>query len=329
MLRIKYSIGRTLLLLLILPIYCTPLSAQELYLLGGALGDTANSDRSYSWSLEYMHGLGEQTALSISYLNEGHLPNNHRDGITAQFWVRTKKMYKQFVVAAGAGPYYYYDTLLAQRGSGFSDTHGLGGAFSLAGFWYTDCPLVLQLRSNWIKTNNIDTWSAMVGVGYQLDYSQSRNRSSEVKTRKKTTDNEINVLFGQTTINSSDSQRSVAEAIEYRRGIGHHLDWTIALVNEGDARLANRSGILSELWAVSTFLNHHLDLGIGLGPYFFTDRRHSPQQTKDWYSVAGVVSLSAGYAFNPNWLIRLTWHRIATNYDRDADIFMIGPGYRF
>jgi hypothetical protein len=71
-------------------IYCSPVSAQEFYLLGGALGDTASSNRSYTWSLEYMQGLGEYTAISISWLNEGHLPNNHRDGIMAQFWGRTK-----------------------------------------------------------------------------------------------------------------------------------------------------------------------------------------------------------------------------------------------
>lgn len=329
MLRMKYSVSQIFMLIFGLLIHCTPTSAQELYLLGGGLGDTATSDRSYSWSLEYMHSLGEYTAYSISYLNEGHLPNNHRDGVTAQFWVRTKKIHKQFVLAAGVGPDYYYDTLLAQKGSGFSDTHGLGAAFSLAGFWYTDSPWVIQLRNNWIKTNNIDTWSVTVGLGYQLDYSQKQIPASEAQTNKKTTDNEISILIGQSTINSADSQESVAETIEYRRGIARHLDWTVAIINEGDNRLANRSGILTELWAVRDFANDHMAIGVGLGPYFLIDRHRSPQLTQDWYSVAGVISLSASYRFNPNWLVRFTWNRIATNYDRDADVIMIGPGYRF
>ncbi|HET6459203.1 MAG TPA: hypothetical protein VFG29_00305 [Syntrophales bacterium] len=312
-----------------LVILCTPLYGQEFYLLGGGLGDTATTDRSYSWALEYMQGLGEYAAFSISWLNEGHLPDNHRDGITAQLWARTKKIDRQFVLAAGAGPYYYYDTLLAERGRGFSDTHGIGGVFSLAGFWYTESPWVIQLRSNMIKTNNIDTWSAMVGIGYQLDYSNSRSPASEAKETRNTTESEMSVLIGQTTINSANSQQSVAESIEYRRGIARYLDWTVALVNEGDNRLANRAGILTELWAVRDFANDHLALGIGLGPYFLVDMHRSPRETQDWYSVAGVVSLSASYRFNPNWLARITWNRIATNYDRDADVIMIGPGYRF
>ena len=83
-----------------------PLYAQELYLLGGLIGDTASSDRSYTWSLEYMQALGEYTAISVSWLNEGHLPNNHRDGPTVQLWARTKRIDKQFILAAGVGPYY-------------------------------------------------------------------------------------------------------------------------------------------------------------------------------------------------------------------------------
>ena len=329
MLRLKCFFGQILTFLFVLLICCKPLSAQELYLLGGALGDIESSNRSYSWALEYLQGLGEYTAFSISWLNEGHLPNNHRDGVAAQFWARTKKIDNQFVLAAGAGPYYFYDTLLAERGRGFNDTHGVGGIFSLAGLWYTESPWVIQLRSNVIKTNSIDTWSAIVGVGYQLDYLRARSLSSQSEVNKKTTDNEISILIGQTTINSSNSQQSVAEEIEYRRGITRYLDWTVALVNEGDNRLDNRSGILSEIWAVRDFANDRLALGIGLGPYFLIDRNRSATQTQDVYAIAGVLSLSASYRFNPNWLARLSWNRVATNYNRDADVIMIGPGYRF
>jgi hypothetical protein len=144
----KTPMRQILVLLCGLLIYCTPLHAQELYLLGGSIGDTASGDRSYTWSLEYMQALGEYTAFSVSWLNEGHLPNNHRDGPTMQLWAHTKPIDKQFVLAAGVGPYYFYDTELAKQGRGFSDTHGVGGVFSLAGFWYTESPWVIQLRSN-------------------------------------------------------------------------------------------------------------------------------------------------------------------------------------
>jgi hypothetical protein len=202
----------------------------------------------------------------------------------------------------------------------------LGGVFSLAGFWYTESPWVIQLRSNLIKTNNIDTYSTMVGVGYQLDYSSARGTSSEAgPPRVKTTDNEITVMMGQATVNSANSPQSLAQSIEYRRGIARYIDWTIAWLNEGENRLIRRNGILSQAWLVRAFLDEHLALGVGLGPYFLVDKFADEAR----YTVAGVITLSASYRFNPNWLVRLSWNRITTDYNRDTDVIMIGPGYRF
>ncbi|MCX5820016.1 MAG: hypothetical protein NT047_08925 [Deltaproteobacteria bacterium] len=233
-------------------------------------------------------------------------------------------------MAAGVGPYYYYDTELAKTGRGFTNTHGLGGVFSLAGFWYTESPWVIQLLTNLVKTNNIDTYSAMVGVGYQLDYSPASAPSSEARPpRVKTTDNEITAFIGQTIVNSSNSPESTAQSIEYRRGVARYIDWTIAWLNEGDNRLIRRNGILSQAWLVQGFFDEYLTLGVGLGPYVTVDRHRSLRNDEDKDTVAGVITLSASYRFNPNWLVRLSWNRIATNYNRDTDVVMIGPGYRF
>jgi hypothetical protein len=103
------------------------------------------------------------------------------------------------------------------------------------------------------------------------------------------------------------------------------LDWTIAWLNEGDNRLIRLNGILSQAWLVRAFFDEHLALGVGLGPYFLVDT-HS---NEDRYTVAGVITLSASYRFNPNWLVRLSWNRVTTDYSRDTDVIMIGPGYRF
>jgi hypothetical protein len=326
--RVKYS-SAILACLCGLLIYTAPLSAQELYLLGGALGRTASSDRTYTWSLEYTQALGEHTAISAAWLNEGHLPNHHRDGIMVQFWGRTRKINKQLVLAAGIGPYLWYDTELAESGFGYTDTHGVGGVFSLAGLWYTESPWVIQLRSNMIRTNSTDTYSAMVGLGYQLNHSQGHSPSSEIRTGERTTGNEITVFIGQTIANSYESQKSTAQGIEYRRRIARYLDWTIAWLNEGDNRLARRNGVLSQAWAVRAFFNDHLTLGVGFGPYLLIDKYRSIPNDEDTDVLAGMVTLSASYRFNPQWLVRLSWNRVTTNYNRDTDVIMIGPGYSF
>jgi hypothetical protein len=171
----------------------------------------------------------------------------------------------------------------------------------------------------------------MLGVGYQLDYSQGHSPSTVAQTSEKTTGNEVTVLIGRTIVNSCDSEKSTAQSIEYRRGIWRYMDWTIAWIDEGDNRLIRRNGILSQVWAVRAFFDDHLTLGVGLGPYFLIDRYRSARQNEDedTDTVAGVISLSVSYRFNPNWLVRLSWNRIATTYNRDTDMLMAGPGYRF
>jgi len=45
--------------------------------------------------------------------------------------------------------------------------------------------------------------------------------------------------------------------------------------------------------------------------------------------VAALVSVTASYRFQPRWLARVLWNRIATDYNRDTDVFLLGMGYRF
>ncbi len=322
--------AKYLALLCALLIYTTPLYAQELYLLGGMLSDGTNHDQSYTWSLEYQQRIEDHLAFSVSWLNEGHLPNNHRDGIAVQLWGQTKRLHNRFVLAAGVGPYCYYDTELARSGHGFSDTHGVGGVFSLAGLWYTESPWIIQLRTNMVKTSNIDTYSAMIGLGYQLDYSAEHRPSGEAAPHgEKTTNNEITALIGQTIVNSFDSRSSVAESIEYRRGLARYLDWTIAWLYEGDDRLIRRNGILSQIWAVRSFFEDQLALGIGIGPYVLVDRYRSPGPNESSDTLAGIVTLTASYRFSAPWLVRISWNRIATGYNSDSDVILGGIGYRF
>jgi hypothetical protein len=317
-------------LIFLLLIQCTSLDAHELYLLGGALGDTASRSRSYTWSLEYMHGINEQSAFSVSWLNEGHLPNNHRDGIAAQLWGRTKRLDNRFVFATGIGPYYYYDTEFAGRGRRFSDSHGLGGVFSLAGLWYTESPWVIQLRANIVKTNNIDTFSAMIGVGYQLDSSSAPRPPGESTPQSENNPkNEITAFVGQTIANSFDSRNSTAGSVEYRRGVAPHLDWTVAWLYEGDDHHSRRHGIMSQIWAVQSFNQEHLTLGIGIGPYVLVDRYSGSSRNESADPLAGMITLSASYRLGTHWLSRISWNRMTTNDNHDSDVILAGAGYRF
>jgi hypothetical protein len=325
--------GIILLLLFMLFIPAVPVFGEELYLLGGVIGDLDTADRSHTWALEYMQGLTRHSAFSVSWLNEGHLPNNHRDGIGAQLWGRLNVLHQRFSLEAGIGPYLFYDTKLARGESGFSDTHGVGAVASLAAVWYTEGRWLVQLRANWIETSSsIDTGSMMFGIGYQLDAPPMRGPLAvSPAQRERTTQHEITALIGQTIVNSFDSQQSTAQSIEYRYGLARYLDVTIAWLNEGDNRILRRNGLTTQLWAVREFFDDRIALGIGFGPYISIDS-HSDSgslNNESRRAISGIVTLTASYRINRNWAGRLSWNRIATGYNRDTDVIMAGPSYRF
>jgi hypothetical protein len=309
-----------------------PALAQELTGLGGVMRDSDTQERSYSWQLDYREGLGEHFAYSIAYLNEGHVPEHHRDGHTLQLWTRSNLLARRLSLGAGVGPFYYFDTVAAKAGATFANSHGWGGIFSLGATWYTENRWLFQLRTNFVQTaGSIDTFSTLLGVGYQFEAPPTPGPvPTSTPQQGKTTGNELTLFFGQTIVNSFAADESYATSIEYRRGIWRHMDWTAAWLYEGDSRLARRNGLTTQLWAVKEFLDDRLALGIGGGAYLNIDEyRHEQQQATRTHTLSGIVTLTASYRFADPWSIRTSWHRIVTNYDRDADVILGGIGYRF
>lgn len=304
--------------------------AQELYVLGGMVEHRETHDHSYSWQLEYRQGVGEHFAATLSYLNEGHLPEHHRDGNSVQLWARTNLFDRRLSLAAGAGPYYYFDTAKLTNEGLYTNDHGWGGLFSVAATWYTESRWLLHARANWVALDrHFDTLSAVAGLGYQLDAPSAPGPIPKVPPQvEKTTANEITVFLGRTIVNSFASEHSEAASIEYRRGLLRYLDWTVAWLYEGDSRLIRRNGLTTQLWAVRDFLDDRLAIGVGGGAYFVVDRQPSPQQSSDEV-LSGILTLTGSYRFHPHWDMRTSWNRIVTNYNRDTDVILGGIGYRF
>ena len=98
-------------MLLCLFFAATPVCAEEFSAFGGLIENAQSGYGSYQWQLDYRAGLGEHFAYSISYLNEGHLPDHHRDGYGAQVWARANALDRRLSLAAGVGPYFYFDTI--------------------------------------------------------------------------------------------------------------------------------------------------------------------------------------------------------------------------
>ena len=310
-----------------------PAHAQELTLFGGGVRQSGSKDSSQAWALEYQHGLGENLAASFSWLNEGHVPGHHRDGQAVQVWGRTNVLDRRLSLAAGIGPYRYFDTIDASAAPNHANVHGWGTIGSLAATYYTNSPWLWQLRANRIVApNSIDTTALMLGVGYQLEPAAERGPLAFAPYQaNKTTSNEITVFLGRTIVNSYESENAGAFAVEYRHGLARHVDVSVGYIDEGDTALLRRSGVTAQLWAVREFLaSDRLAMGVGFGPYVAIDTHHAPGPGEGGASkYSWMLTATASYRFGQNWDARLSWNRITTNYNRDTDLLLFGIGYRF
>ena len=305
-------------------------AAQEFALYAGPL--KSGPDHTYSWAMDYTEGFGQYFAGSVTWLNEGHVPGHHRDGQLVQVWARLPVARRRLVFALGVGPYRYFDTEVAKEGLDYSNTHGWGVVYSARATWYSTHRWTANLQLNRVQvTNGPSTTALMLGVGYQLDAPGTPGpRDFALPRTHKVTNNEITLMAGETILNSFDSQTSVAEAIEYRRGLTNFLDATVGYLHEGNGLTARRDGATAQLWLTRAFFDDRLTLGAGAGLYAAIHHGSDgdARSTGDGI-LSALVSVSASYRVTPHWAARVTWNRVMTRYSRDTDVILGGIGYRF
>jgi hypothetical protein len=306
--------------------------AQEFSVFGGATRQSGPGDRSYGWALDYRHGLGEHAAWTLSWLNEGHFEGHHRDGHAAQLWLRTTLLDERLALAAGAGPYRYYDTRRPTSSAPTSNEHSWAALYSVSATYYTDTRWLYELRINRIvAANSLNTTSAWFGVGYQLDRPVARGPLTGAAIQPdKATENEFTLFIGHAISNTHGSPRDVAYAAQYRRGLSRHIDWTVGWLEEGETMGSRRKGVITQLWGVRTAFDEKLAFGAGIGPYLSTHRHiDATGASSDERKLSALVSATAAVRLHKDMSVRVIWSRVATNYDRDSDVVLLGVGYRF
>jgi hypothetical protein len=302
--------------------------AQEISGLGGALRGQDNA-HTFAWQMDYQRSLAEHAVFSAGWINEGHLPGHHRDGPITQLWWRTTAFEQRLTLAAGVGPYAYFDTVPTTTGDGSHDDHGIGIIASAAASWRVDGPWSLQLRFNRVVTkHSADSSSVLLGAAYRLD--GAATPSDSPASSAPAFDSEVDLLVGRTIVNTLESEDAFAAQIEYRRRLGPYWAWSVGLLNEGDAQTQRRSGVMAEFWAGHEFLDRRVTAAIGIGPYLIFDIRKNPTLVEaSRERLAGILSLTFAYAALPQWALRLAWHRIFAERSHDSDVVVLGTGYRF
>lgn len=308
-----------------------PLEAQELTFLTGAMATRSGGQSSYTWQIDYRQEISRNLAASIAVINEGHVPGHHRDGTAWEVWGRLPFDSNRFDVSLGLGAYYYYDTEQLPGGAS-ADVHGTAPIYSLAATAYLSNRWFLRLMLNNISpSQDLKVNTAALGAGYWFgrDKKPTPGELGDGPAEKTfVTGNELTFFGGQSVVNTFLSESAFAYAVEFRRGLIRHVDWTAGFIHEGDPKIIRRSGVALQLWPVNTFFNNRLSVGVGLGPYVYLDRRHPVNPTKSIpAAIAPLASLTFSARLSGNWRARLIWNRVTSSYNRDADIFLLGVGY--
>lgn len=315
--------------LVLLPMLSGPAFAQEFYALGGAQYTHSLNETSYSFSYEYLHNLSEHFAGTFTWLNEGHVTDHHRDGLSPQLWARWLSERRTFVLGVGIGPYRYYDTTHGSPGvHGVTDEHDWGVLYSVAAQWYFRYPWVLQLRYNRAETpTSIDTDTLQIGIGYQFDLTTRPGPGVPPATYTFARDerNEITLMAGNSIQNNFQSPHGVAWGAEYRHSVTAFIDLSAAYLDEGDTHVVKRHGVAGEAWLTREFLARRASIGLGGGLYLARDEDLRGQRTE----ALGLLSMSAAWRFGERIATRLYWYRTLTTNGRDTDVVMLGLGYAF
>ena len=111
----------------------------EVSLLSGLTEMRGAGQDSFGWSLDYRRPLGGAVGIGLTYLNEGHHTDHHRDGYAAQVLLRAP-LDGRVSLWLGAGPYAYFDTStggLPWHGNdhGLGILYSAGASVALSGRW--------------------------------------------------------------------------------------------------------------------------------------------------------------------------------------------------
>lgn len=315
------------------------LRAQELSFLagGGSMPNLRSS--SYSWDLGYRQHLFRHLSGSVSWINEGHLEGHHRDGTAAQVWVDLPLFKGRYIFSAGAGGYYYFDTQATPAGNTV-DVHDTAAIVSFsATAYFTDRWFARLLLNRINPRDDFRSNTLLLGAGYWFGQDKRPTPGAMGGTPEEAayvTGNELTLFTGTSVVNAAFSEHGQAYAVEYRHGLMSHLDGTVSFTYEGDPKIVRRSGVGLQVWPVNTFFHEHVTVGIGLGAYVYIDNKHlgSQRQVASGVSVstpaiAPLISPTFAVRVAEDWVVRLVWDRVITNYNRDSDVFLIGAGYRW
>jgi hypothetical protein len=288
----------------------------------GRLRSTSSGSTTYTWGLEYQEPISDHLSAAFVWLNEGHLPDTHRDGQALQLLWRSNFWGPGMRFEGGIGPYRYYDTHMLNPGPGFDDKHGWGALASGSLDWFFRNHWFTFLRANEaLVTGKYGSTGLAAGVGYQ--FTSNTGGGAPIPTNRW----ELDGLIGERIGNTDHSETGWSEAIGARFRLSEHFTASFSYIGGQGTLLDWRDGFGAQLW-VEQHLTQRFEAGVGIGA-FIVSSDDNLQEANAPSSVAAMVSVTLAYSLNSRWILRVIWDRIGTIDDHDADLIHLGLGYKF
>lgn len=257
------------------------------------------------------YGLTDWFAVNGVYLNEGHPENHHRDGFAIQ-----PSLYKDFNnwrVQFSTGPYYSMDTTRQADGTLLNDKH-LGLLSSLAlkwhpsqGNWYVG----MGYNNVWMP-NKLNSNSVLLLLGTDMQKDGGNENSGNESQMK------VGLWIGPGDTTNPGTKVKTAGQLEFAFPLKDQLSYSIAGLYEGNTTLADRKGVMAQVWYNGNFNNW--TLSAGAGPYLERDSLRDKRAT----NLLAVASVRATHQLTRRTTVGLNFNRVISFYNKDADIIMLG-----
>jgi len=265
----------------------------------------------FTCGVNLSYGLTDWFSVNGVYLNEGHPENHHRDGFAVQ-----PTLYKDFNnwrVQLSAGPYYSMDTTRQADGSVLNDKH-LGVLSSVALKWHPSQEnwyVGMGYNNVWMP-NKLNTNSVVLLVG--TDMQQDAGNADTGNGSKVN----VGLWVGPGDTTNPGTKVKTAGQLEFALPLKDQFSYSIAALYEGNTTLADRKGVMAQVWYKGTF--NHWTLSAGAGPYLERDSLRDKTAT----NLLAVASVRATYKLTKRTDVGLNFNRVISFYNKDADIIMLG-----
>jgi hypothetical protein len=282
----------------------------EVFIQTGALYGADNA----TWTYEagFISRRSEHFGIGFAYYNEGHLFDNHRDGLTAQAWYLLP-LSSRIDLEVGTGPYATMNntTVDGDRVNEFK----LGVLSSVALKWRPTAKLWYlraQYNNVWVP-NSVHSNALLLGIGRDFQHQEDNGTNGKL-------DADLSIWGGWSRTTQVGAQRTaVGYEVEAKKRFkgSEHLAWSVGLLSEGDTNLANRKGIPIQFW-YNQPVTKRITVSAGIGPYIAYDGIDAKVRP------AGIGSLRATISVIDRYELGIMYTRVASFYNRDQDIAMIG-----